>query len=195
MLVHARLILALSALALAGCETRSNSGGPAASGSAASGSSAPTTPSAPWVSFKSEVGRFAISFPIAPTHKELMPPSGIAQQRFLAALHDDQLVYSVYYADGKPVGEVSETLKKAQDTMVQSQGGALLSEEPIRLGEWHGREFAFSFSNKRARGVMRVRYFVIDQRIYTIIVAGPARLLDAGDIERFFRSFSLLQKM
>lgn len=144
--------------------------------------------------FKSEVGRFAISFPIEPTRKEMPVPGGIMRYRYLVALHDDKLVYSVHYADGKPVGEPRQALKQAQDGMVKAQGGKLLKEEEIHLGDSPGRAFSFSFTTNGVAAIQHIRTYLVGDRIYILIVAAPPALLDADDMERFFRSFSVLDK-
>lgn len=189
MRIRNQLFLGLLTLAAAGCNF-----GTSADAADVPAQSPSTDRKNPWVSFKSEAGNFAASFPLEPTQKELPTQSGIVRHRFSAVLDGGQLVYSVYYADGKPVGEIPHTLKQAQDAMVQTQGGTLLKEAAIQLGDWHGREFSFSFKSKDGPGVMHNRLYVVDQRFYSVVVGGPRDRVVAGDVERFFRSFSVLEK-
>lgn len=189
--MRSRLELSVGVLILlvAGCTTSST---PNNAGSETS--PLPTAESSPWVTFKSQEGKFVVSFPVEPVQKESTTSAGVVKRQVRAVLHDGQLVYSIQYADGAPPEDVRQMLTQSQAAMVQSQGGTVLEEDEIRLGDWYGRAFSFSFKSNSAPGLLHARIFLVDGRVFILTVAGSPERVSETDAERFFNSFSLLEK-
>lgn len=179
-------------LSFAGCSNTNTSSPPNDAGS-----QTPTLPiveKAPWVTFKSSEGKFVVSFPIEPVEKESTTPAGFTKRQVRAILHNGQLVYSVQYAIGPPPEDVRQMHTQAQAGMIQAQRGTLLKEDEIRLGDWYGRAFSFSFESNNQPGLLHTRIYSVEDRVFILMVGGSPEYTGESDAERFFKSFSLLEK-
>jgi hypothetical protein len=84
-------------------------------------------------------------------------------------------------------------LDAARDGMVEEQGARVTNETTIQLDyTYPGREVAFegSLGNKRFSG--RSRIFLVEQRLYQLMILGEQAAVDEEDADRFLLSFEHL---
>lgn len=144
------------------------------------GTPVPTaTAPAEWSEFASDEGKFKVLSPGALTRKKRAKDVSYE-------LDTGDLVLGVIYAD---VGSqaADKAMSDARDALVK-QGGKLVRETPVTLGIHKGREFIVDLPG---RGNVHQRYFVVNKRLYSLIVLGKSAPPSDRDVARFFESFQV----
>lgn len=131
-----------------------------------------------WIKYKSAEGRYVVSVPGQPkvSTQEATAATGDKFQQYMATvIEPGDVVYVVGYFDQVPGTIFSADL--ARDGMVKGVNGALISEAPIRLDGYPGREL--KVSAKASGGneyVLRARYYEAEKRIYVLQFIFPKSL-------------------
>ena len=149
---------------------------------------------APWFVFKPADGSFQASFPAEPTKvirtvDSTMGETDVTsytatekQQTFTVAVAD-------YPAENIEGAGKDKFLDQARDVAVEKASGKLQNEKPFDHKGHPGREITISMSG--GKGSYRCRMILVGNRLYQVIVAGPADEADARPVTRFLDSFSL----
>jgi hypothetical protein len=160
---------------------------------AACGSS--TSSSQPPSEFKSETGGFSIATPysLKETTQSVDTAAGKVETHMFRA-EQGQEAWVVAYSE-LPVEIVQASdprgmLEASRDGAVANINGELVSDAPISLNEYPGREFTAS-----AQGLsLRARMFLVENRLYQIMAVVPKDKENSKEIDDFLQSFQLTGK-
>lgn len=138
-----------------------------------------------WYEFQADKGNFAVLMPRTPD------ASDTNNSLFTFGAKRDSVTYGVKYRDY--TGDLTASENAAATDSIYSIGtpaGQVLSQRPISLGKYHGKEFRVLDTNNNYR-IWRI--YVTNHRIYTVFTIAPDDKTATGDIQKFFDSFRLLQ--
>jgi len=173
-----KLVLAnilLAALLLAGCASNSK-----------------------WKEFRSKAGNFSVKAPV--TLKEQSQSTDLSigkagSHTYLA--ESDGLLYAVAYTEFRQdiidAGDPEEMLSNARDSMITSLDGELALELRQPLGEYPGRELVVDMIMPDYKyGILKARIYLVNNRLYQVMVLVDKMNADASAITQFLDSFKLL---
>jgi hypothetical protein len=86
---------------------------------------------------------------------------------------------------------VDKRLDSARDGAVANVKGKLKAEKKVTLQDYPGRELVVEVD---AKSLVRVRLFVVKNRLYQVLVSGPKDLTGSKLTERFLDSFKFEAK-
>lgn len=84
----------------------------------------------------------------------------------------------------------AKILDKIRDKSVLDLRGSLMSEKPIKLGNYSGRELRISVA---AGFTVRERIYLANNRLYSLMVIAGASGIESREAETFFNSFQILK--
>ena len=92
-------------------------------------------------------------------------------------------------------------LPGAQAGSIKNVDGRLVHEQEITLNGYPGREFTAEGTGKGSAatqlpigGLLHARFYVVDNRMYQVMVIGTKDSLPQADIDKFFSSFQLIKQ-
>jgi hypothetical protein len=141
-----------------------------------------------WKEFTPPGGEFTILMPGSPVHNT-RSDEGVVIQFYTSLEGTSQ--YAASYFDVEKVDvianpiEVIDAIKKAKTEALR---GTLAEERDITVGSKEGREFVIR--NPQEIGVrdMRMRIFIVGNRVFQIFVMGDNSALHSPEAEKFFDS-------
>ncbi|HUJ19713.1 MAG TPA: hypothetical protein VL197_17125 [Nitrospirota bacterium] len=154
--------------------------------------SIPETPS--WAEFSSPEGNFSILMPGTPAQekKQVSTAAGLLDMHMFSREVRNRTAYIVIYTDyPDAITRVSpdKVLDGGRDGAVANSKGKLLSEQYLFLEGGHsGREITVEVPEK---GMLKVRAYLVRQRLYQIMLIAPKELIDSEDNVRYLSSFKL----
>lgn len=147
-------------------------------------------------SFVSEAGQFTIETP-APfeeTQQSVETPVGPVEIRTFTA-ETEETAYVVAYSDYPPemVNQTApeELLDSSRDGAVNNLGGTLVSEEVIDLQGNPGRSLVINTEGQNQAATINSRIYLVDNRLYQILVVTPQGGEAAAAADQFLNSFDL----
>jgi hypothetical protein len=152
-----------------------------------------------WKDFTSKEGRFTVKTPDEPLSKKktTATPFGKTEMTMFggALSADDGIAYVVGYLD-LPKG-VAKTIEKDDDgleTILKGfaraiPDGKVIAVKKTTLGANVGREAEIEALG--GASVVRTRAYLVDGRVYIVMVMSPKDAADNAVIDRFFDSFQL----
>ena len=157
------------------------------------GSSAPAA--AVPVPFTSADGRYSVEFPKQPDTGVRQAGDGGLKRRITSTMaskagDDYGVTWSDFPADYLAAGPTA-VLEKVRDTVVADIKGTLVSSSEISLAGHPGLAVEAKVASGATKGDYRVRFFLVKNRIYEVLVirnnpAAPEQL-----VQDFFDSFTL----
>jgi hypothetical protein len=149
-----------------------------------------------WMPFTSSAGKFRVLFPGEPTEQKesVKTPAGVVEvTTFFVEQQLEQVNYVVTYARfpaaAVKAGSEAKRLDNARDGAVARMKGKLKSEKRIALQkQYPGRELLIETPDKRR---VRGRIYAVGDRLYQVLVLGPAAVVDSKETSRFLDSFQL----
>ena len=149
-------------------------------------------------SFRSVDGKFQASFPAKPQHSTTPLGDGKAptdvQHQFAAGGPDG--AYLISYQDNPNLNGVGakgleQALLVGRDTLVQTFGGEVTQDRPIQLKKkYPGRDMVITIPS--AGGIGRCRLYLVDARLYQIMVLGKPEFANSDVATKFIESFEIL---
>jgi hypothetical protein len=143
--------------------------------------------------FTSETGRFKVLMPGKPPVTELKTPAGIMH---VVQVETKSGAYLASWID-LPV-EAADSDKKAQarldkgrDGMIATLKGKLVREKKISLEDKHPGRDVLAEVTFPDKGQLRARLFLVDSRLYQVIVAGTKAWTESEEADRVLDSFRL----
>jgi hypothetical protein len=142
--------------------------------------------------FSTDEGRFTAWMPAAPKGEKLTA-AGVPLKAFNVEEKDG--AYVVAYADmpvarGVSADQAQTALDFARDGMVRNVNAQLTGESRIWLaGKYPGREVRAELPGKV--GIVRARLYLVDRRLYQVMVVGRAPWANSADAGQFLNSFAL----
>ena len=143
-------------------------------------------------------GGFMVNFPgpVRETTQIVDTSAGKATAHIMSYQAPNQTVYTAVYSDYPPgaVGQspVDAIYAGAISGAVQKAGGTLRSSTPINIDNVTGREAVLETPDKRE--TVRVRYFLVGDRLYQVMYDGPAGSEKSSDAINFLNSFKLTSR-
>lgn len=148
-----------------------------------------------WKPFSSKEGGFTILLPGTPTQEtsRVNTDVGPVSVKRFYVIRNNEALYGVAYSDfpnksSLNSGEINQLLAQVVSGFVQGSRGKLVSQKPIRLGDFPGREVRIQLP----QGVIaRGRIYWVNNRLYQVVVATNKENSLTKTIEGFFNSFRL----
>jgi hypothetical protein len=144
--------------------------------------------------FVSTEGNFSVVFPCTPSqdHQRVKTASGHLDVEMFLAEGKNDVSYVVSYSDLPEAeakkGTEAKRLNFARDGAVTKSRGKLRSEKPIELAGYPGRELIIDTDTE---SVLRLRIFVVERRLFQVMVVGPGANVLQRDGTFFLDSFRL----
>lgn len=144
--------------------------------------------------FVSEPGKFKVLMPGTPK-EQMQNAAGVAFKMYTAEVRDGGVI--VGFGDMPiPKGESATDLQKrldgARDGMVANTKSTLTGSSNIMLGNYPGREVLADLPNNQ--GKLRARVYIVDGRMYQVMMIGKANWSGWSKQDQFFNSFALTGK-
>jgi hypothetical protein len=86
---------------------------------------------------------------------------------------------------------LKQIFDSSRDGAVGNLEGNLASEKDIKLGKHPGREIQIVAGGKR---LFRARVYLVDQRLYQVVVFGTKEAATSKEADKFLDSFKLAEK-
>jgi hypothetical protein len=145
-----------------------------------------------WKLFEPKDAGFSVKMPVMPTEKKQSVKTATGKLDVILHIADgrNDSLFVVSYsdfdkADLKKKEDVEKRLEQARDGAIASARGKLRSDDKIKLKEHSGREIVIE---KDGEVVVKMRIFLVKNRLYQVMVLGNA---PAQDVGIFLASFSL----
>lgn len=148
-----------------------------------------------WITYRSDEGGFTILLPAQP--QIIVQPAdsaGVTITYTMALVEMSHHGAGVMFND-LPLNttnrDAEALLKSGRDGAVKGLNGTLISDKPIKLGNYPGTEFVME-----APGNITYieREYLIKDHLYQVIFYAPKDQIDQFDVQGFFDSFTLLEK-
>ena len=156
------------------------------------------SPVAPaWGPFSSPEGNFSILMPGTPSHatNAVNTAVGTIDMHMYSRELGNNTAYAVIYSDYPEFitrASPDKVLDGGRDGAIANSKGKLISEQNIFLDGGHaGREIKIDIPGK---GLMKIRAFLVRNRLYQVMVAAPGDVIDSEESRKFLTSFNLLTK-
>jgi hypothetical protein len=151
---------------------------------------------ADWKEFASKDGRFKVLMRGTPKQNNLDTESdfgkGVLHMNVVQA---GRTMYAANYCDfpaeikKAPLKQVYDS---SRDGAVANLDGKLASEKDVKLGEHPGREIKIDVAG--GKQLFRARVYLIDQRLYQVVVFGTKDTATSKEADKFLDSFKLADK-
>ncbi|MCI0641537.1 MAG: hypothetical protein L0Y72_28580 [Gemmataceae bacterium] len=145
--------------------------------------------------FTSEADNFKAKMPGTPK-QQTQSVKGFSVKTYTVESRDGGMIVSV--TDMSSIIPPGESDEKIQDRLDGSQAGAvgnigasLINSQKRTLGKHSGREFSANLPNNK--GKMRSRIYLVDRKLYQVMVIGTASHADSANATGFLESFALLK--
>lgn len=149
--------------------------------------------------YKSTDGNFAVSLPGVPKAQRvpINDPTDKDATQVQYVHGTDDGAYLVSYQDNPKLVEADESIAdealKASQAALAKRFGKLLSEKQIKLDDkYPGRQFEYELEGEKG-GLYRSKIFLVDGRLYQVIVVGTREFATSKTADAVFESFGLLE--
>jgi hypothetical protein len=149
-----------------------------------------------WKEFTSKEGHFKVLMPGKPEHNNLDSVSDFGKGILhMNSAQANGTMYAGNYSDfpeGIKKVPIKQVFDSSRDGAVGNLDGKLVSEKDIELNKHPGREILIAV----AGGVrlFRVRVYLVDRRLYQVVVFGPKEAANSKEADKFLDSFKLTEK-
>lgn len=145
-----------------------------------------------WRDYQSKDASYAVLMPGKPaTHTRNVQLGDITVAMTMTAAEVDDVVFAVGSAPLADAAQAPAALQAMQTALVRNIGAAVTSQATAADG-------AGSIVNVEAKGLRNGqptlligRFIARDRRIYQVVVIGPERHIDRGQVAMFFDAFQL----
>lgn len=146
-----------------------------------------------WKEFASKAGRFKVLMPGAPRLDEVETESDFGPGVLhMNSVQKGEADYGANYSDfpaGIKTVPLKTILDSSRDGAIENLKGKLIGEKDIALGAVTGRDIKIDVGD--GKRVFRARVFLVDQRLYQVVVFGPREVTTSKESDRFLDSFTL----
>ena len=150
--------------------------------------------------FQSRDGGFSIMTPytLKETTQFMDTQIGKIEVHFFIADQGEKsflVVYSDYPSEVIKTSDPEKMLDGSRDGAINNVKGELVSEEHISLNNYPGRDFTIGAQTENGQDLfMRGRIFLVENRLYQIMVMATKGNENNKEIDDFLESFALLSK-
>jgi len=151
---------------------------------------------AAWQEFSSAEGNFAVLMPGTPTHEKTSTNTAVGpidMHMFTLNIKRDA-AYMVMYNDYPEIvtkASPEALLDGGRNGALANTKGKLIGEQSISLDGFPGREIVIDVPGK---GLMKVRAFLVRQRLFQVLAVGTKEKIDHEDTAKYLTSFRLLTR-
>jgi hypothetical protein len=124
--------------------------------------------SSDWINYTSPTGHYSVLMPSQPKlmTQEGKTSSGNKVPQYIAVAEASSVTYMIAYFDYTAANTFS--FDKARDGMLANVKGTLVSEKPISLGSYPGRDVMISGSNGGVEFLAHVKFYDVNKRVYMV---------------------------
>jgi hypothetical protein len=146
-----------------------------------------------WQTVTSKEGKFKAAMPGKTSEKKQQVKTATGQLNVTLVIADGRkdsnfvVSFTDYPEADLKKGAVKKRLDQARDGAVSSAGGKIKEERDVKLKTHAGRHLVIE---KDGDVIARMRLFLVDRRLYQVMVLGDA---PAKDVETFLSSFELIE--
>ncbi len=149
-----------------------------------------------WKEFVSKEGRFKVLMPGTPKADKVATESDFGKGTLsMNVAQSGNVMYGANYSDFPPgikKTPIKQLFDSSRDGAVANLQGKLASEKDIKLGDHPGRELRIEVAG--GKQLFRARVFLVDQRIYQVVVLSSPEAATSKEADRFLDSFKLTEK-
>lgn len=142
-----------------------------------------------WIKYSSEAGRFSILMPVQPKVQEqpVKTAAGELTNHVFLALKGSA-AFAISYADyPQNDADPQKVLDNVRQGAITGIKGTLISGSNITHKGYPGREFQASTEG----ALYTSRIFLVNNRLYQMVVVAPAGSLTTAEISKYLTSFNL----
>jgi hypothetical protein len=155
------------------------------------------TGEANWKEFTSEEGRFSILQPRTPTQttETIDTPVGEIDEHAFTVIHGN-ITYLVSYSDyprNVLTSDPQAVLDAFRNSAITSVEGKLLSERPISIDGYLGRELEIKIADDPDTAMVRLRIYLVGNRLYYVYTLAPEERASSPNVGKFLDSFKLVR--
>ena len=148
-----------------------------------------------WTTFGSPEGRFDILMPgeVKQFPVEVENEFGMTVLHMNVATWDQTMLVAnwVDYPPDAARDLPERLLDDAREGALENLGGRLVSEKPIKLGRFEGRELLIEVP--RQDRLFRARVYLVGNRLYQTVLFGPPKAVRSKEAQRYLDSFKLIE--
>jgi|GEM_PF-643709 len=157
-------------------------------------SSSTSTALKDWVAYRSDDGGYTVLLPAEPKVSTQLADTAAGSVELTMALTEMD-----NYAAGVSFNEIPKAaqadpgtlLAGGRDGAAKNLKGTVISDKPIKLGNYAGTEFVVETP---AGLLYTARVYIVNDRLYQILFLAPKDQIDQFDVPGFFDSFNLLNQ-
>jgi hypothetical protein len=153
-----------------------------------------------WQEYKSSAGRYSILMPGKPKEQTQAVDSIVGKLDMLITSFEDQssaylIAYVDYPGDLIRSGQANDILDGTVRGATENVNGTLVRQQDFPLGVIPGREAEIDAPSQGAQPAthVKVRYFLVNNRLYQVMVVVPQTRILPVEAQRFFDSFKLIE--
>jgi len=153
-----------------------------------------------WEQYKSDDGWFSAEFPGRPSIRQI-PIATLAGSIKIHMFMTDERngAYAVGYFDFPEVKtdvdlESPEFIESMANGSFKEMGGGSFTKKKIDFEGYPGMEVEGDIRKESTKGMARLRYYVVEKRIYILEVVGFDSFVNSGNTDRFLNSFRLIYR-
>lgn len=149
-----------------------------------------------WKDFSTPQGNFSVLMPGNPenhTQSQNTPFGPVTTYAFIYSNKDSAFAVSYTdYPESLMQGfDVQKGFDGARDAELAKSGGSLISESPISLNSFSGREVQMTTTEGDGKHAIRTRMYLVKNRLYQVLVVLPKDELFSKNAVKFMDSFKL----
>ena len=149
-----------------------------------------------WTEFTSAEGAFSVLMPGTPAEQTQaqdtdLGPIDVHMYTFEGGDVAYLIGYNVFPAAVIDASTPAAILDGARDGQVETVKGTLVNESEITLGTYPGRDLEIQVEGSDGASSLRTRLFMVGDRLYQLVVAGPKGQSTSPDTIKFLDSFKL----
>ena len=148
-----------------------------------------------WKPFSPPGGNFVVTMPPNPVEEKPKQVTGYEETKYrIVSAMSNLAGLAIGYSDQPSAGVFQKDPNKILDAVmkaaVESRAGELISQKPIKLKSYPGREFTFSVKGGFTE---RHRIYVANKRLYSLMIITGSKGLDSPEATTFFDSFDIVK--
>ncbi len=157
------------------------------------------TPQPAWTEFTSTEGRFSVWMPGAPNQQTQPVTTDSGSIDLIVFTAEDRSGgYAVMYSDfpgGVSPANANAVLETTMQGGVSNMQGTLLRQSNITLRGYAGREIQVDVpaQNSQPASLLTARYYLVDNRLYQLLVITHKDQPTSDALRKFFDSFNLIK--
>jgi hypothetical protein len=149
-----------------------------------------------WKEFASQEGRFKVLMPGTPKQDKFDTESDFGKGvLYMNSIAVGKTMYGANYCDFPAEikkAPIKQVFDSSRDGAVANMQGKLAGEKDIKLGDYPGREIQIDVAG--GKQLFRARVYLVDQRLYQVVVMGTKEAATSKDADKFLDSFKLAEK-